>query len=252
VPTYPWLRVYPEELLGDVKARQLEDYERWYLILAWHMARNGPVPGELRNDDGTIVDRLAFSKIAGCTAKRANIFLCKIMVLGLAVPTADGCVTFPNLAAAQGDDAREARREAGRRGAESRWQSDGKPHGKPMAKPIASPLAKPMAGDAIPIPIHQEVEGHTHSTGTDPRGNDLLVKDLKIPADVRYEIERIVQGIPHGGRSLGRLVKAAQAGASARCYADAWQGYQAAGGGKTRPGAYICGIVEDNMRKWAS
>ena len=90
------------------------------------------------------------------------------------------------------------------------------------------------------------------SSVVDVGGNDLQIIIKELPEDTKAEIVRLAQAIPRGAASMGRFVNLARAGATARMFADARQAYQVTNTRKPNPGAWVCEVVEENMRKGAA
>ena len=90
------------------------------------------------------------------------------------------------------------------------------------------------------------------SSVVDVGGNDLQIIVQDLPDDVRAEMLRLANAIPRGQQSIGRMVNLARAGATARMFADARQAYQVTDTRKPNPGAWVCEVIEENMRKGAA
>ena len=108
----PWIKVYAADMRGDQKVNTLTIAERYLLIQAWDLAKNGPGPqDELRNADESAMNPRDFSaQIAGLRAADATRFFDRIVRLRLAEPSESGALRFPRLTRRQGIDPTGAER----------------------------------------------------------------------------------------------------------------------------------------------
>jgi hypothetical protein len=100
--TQPWLKVYPERMLGDAKLSHLSSAEHWWLIVCLHIAANAEPYGQLRLPSGKPYNASELSRFLREPQRKVEQFLAEIVATGIAETNSGGALRFPNLARLQG------------------------------------------------------------------------------------------------------------------------------------------------------
>lgn len=159
--TEPYIYVWASDMRADPKIIGLNGDEKWALIQAWDLAKNGPGdPDELRDVDGSPMTATTLRQIAGVSPNATRGIFERWQRRGLAT-LEDGLVRFPKLRRRQKLDATNAARQA-----RFRQKRNAESNGA-----VTDPVTPYARVELEPEPINPltPTSGGTRSTGTNPR-----------------------------------------------------------------------------------